>query len=258
MTENANMEIWLVWKDPNSRQRFVVGRLWFDSKYHFQYFSNNNQTNISNCGVNLATRYGFRKLEPFQDMNVYTSDTLFNVFNRRLPNRTRPDFSKLVEEYELNLNCTTMELLEATGGRLATDTLEFITPFTIEESGEFDIDFYIAGWRYYEGKSIIDKLIPGTQLTLDLEPENKYDPFAIKVLGPENVMLGYVPIYYSRYLDEAVKNSNYNAYVKKIGSSDNPQLRVLVNVNGLVSSLADVVKRIDQRIKSHLVSTTYL
>lgn len=62
--------------------------------------------------------------------------------------------------------------------------------------------------------------------------------------------MGYVPVYYSRYLDEAVDNNNYKAYVERVGASDNPQLRVLISVRGVVSSLANVVKQINQRIKN--------
>ncbi len=213
MKEKSDIELWLVWKDPNSRQRFVVGRLWYDIKYRFQYFTNDNLNSINNCGVDLAEKFGFRKLEPFQDTYVYSNDMLFQIFNKRLPDRTRIDFSAIVKEYNLNTDCTPMELLEATGGRLAIDTLEFVIPFLSQESGEFEIDFFIAGWRHYYGESVLTKLRKRTPLKLVLEPTNKYDPFAIKILGPEGVMLGYVPVYYSRYLDEAVENNEYQAHI---------------------------------------------
>jgi len=254
MKEKNNIELWLIWKDPNTRQRFVVGRLWYDLKYHFQYVKKNNKDSINNYGIDLADKYGFRKLEPFQDLKRYSNDTLFHVFNRRLPDRTRSDFNSLVKEYKLEPDCTPLELLEATGGRLATDTLEFVIPFTYEESGEFEIDFFVAGWRHYDGESVIQKLHKGTKLKLVLEPTNKYDPFAIKILWPRDVMLGYVPVYYSRYLDEAVADNNYHAEVERTGSADNPELRVLIKVKGAVSSLANVMKQIDERIKSLALS----
>lgn len=250
MKEKHDIELWLVWKDPNTRQRFVVGRLWYDGKYRFQYFKSNSLNNINNCGVDLAERFGFTKLEPFRDAYVYSNDVLFQIFNKRLPDRTRIDFSDIVKEYNLSPDCTPLELLEATGGRLAIDTLEFVTPFSCQESGEFEISFFIAGWRHYNGELVLTKLYEGTTLKLALEPTNEYDPFAIKILGPGDVMLGYVPVYYSRYLDEAVKNNTYQAHIERLGPIDNPQIRVLVKIKGVVSSLANVVKQIDQRIKS--------
>ena len=38
-----------------------------------------------------------------------------------------------------------------------------------------------------------EKLVAGQQLFLELEPHNKYDPFAIKVLDKDKQMLGYIP-----------------------------------------------------------------
>lgn len=254
MKEEKNTELWLIWKDPLTRQRFVVGKLWFNSKYYFQYVKNSRQTSITNYGMDLAEKYGFRKLEPFQDFRVFSNNTLFNVFNRRLPDRTRADFNSLVKEYKLESDCTPLELLEATGGRLATDTFEFVNPFTCEESGEFEIDFFIAGWRHYDGETVFNQLTNGTMLKLVLEPTNKFDPFAIKVLGPGDVMLGYVPVYYSRYLDEAVKNNAYQAYIKRFGPIDNSQIRVQVRIQGVVSSLANVMKQINERIKGLAIS----
>jgi len=254
MKQEKDIELWLIWKDPDSRQRFVVGRLWFDSQYYFQYVRSDSQTSLTNYGMDLARKFGFRKLEPFQDSRVFANDTLFHVFSRRLPDRTRADFESLVKEYKLEPECTPLELLEATGGRLATDTMEFVTPFTCEESGEFEIDFFVAGWRHYDGEMVFNELKRGTRLELELEPTNQYDPFAIKVLGPGGIMLGYVPVYYSRYLDEAVANHNYHAQVERTGAADNPELRVLVKVDGVVSSLANVMKQIDERIKGLAVS----
>lgn len=254
MKQENNIELWLIWKDPVSRQRFVVGKLWFDSKYYFRYVESDDETSITNYGMDLALKYGFRKVEPFQDFKVFSNDTLFHVFDRRLPDRTRADFYSLVKEYKLAPDCTPLELLEATGGRLVTDTLEFVTPFTCDESGEFEIDFYVAGWRYYDGETVIKDLTKGTVLRLVLDPDNEFDPFAIKVLGPEDAMLGYVPVYYSSYLDEAVAEGNYHAQVERIGALDNPDLRVSVRVAGVVSPLANVIKQINERVKGLAVS----
>ena len=66
--------------------------------------------------------------------------------------------------------------------------------------------------------------------------------------------MGYVPVYYSRYLDEAVAKNDYHAQVARTGAADNPELRVLVKVDGVVSSLANVMKQIDERIKGLAVS----
>lgn len=250
MKENKDLELWLVWKDPVSRQRFVCGKLWYDRLYKFRYLFSNESCakTVNNCGVDIAEKAGFTYLEPFKDLSgVYSSEGLFHIFARRLPDRTRPDFKTLVKEYDLDFDCTQLELLEATGGRLATDTLEFATPFVLQKTGDFDIEFYVAGWRYYDGEKVIDQLFPGSKVDLQLEPDNPYDPFAIQIYGPERTLLGYVPVYYTRYLDETVNNNTYEAFVKKIGPADDPQLRLRVNVKGKVALLAEVDRRINLR-----------
>lgn len=46
-----------------------------------------------------------------------------------------------------------MDLLRATGGRWATDTYEFVVPIQMHD-GKYSIDFFVAGWRYYQGDQV--------------------------------------------------------------------------------------------------------
>lgn len=52
--------------------------------------------------------------------------------------------------------------------------------------------FWIAGWRHYDGDKVLQLIHKGSSLTLMHEPDNRYNPDAVKVLF-NNVMLGYVP-----------------------------------------------------------------
>lgn len=252
MQKEQKCELWLVWKEPQSRQRYVVGKLWFDHEYKFRYFHSSEECaqNINHCGVDLAEQQGFSKLVPFPEMQVYSNEHLFYIFERRLPNRHRPDFPELARYLNVTVNCSPLDLLQATGGRLATDTMEFVTPLVFSRNGAFDIDFYVAGWRHYQGETVINQLSPGTAVKLYLEPDNPYDPFAIQVLSQEGILLGHVPIYYSRYLDEVVRSEQYEAWVLRIGPSDDPQLRLMVKVKGCAPYLAQVAEEIKRREKS--------
>ena len=53
-------------------------------------------------------------------------------------------------------------------------------------------NFDLAGFTYWEGAIIFDKLTIGTQLRLDREPDNKYDAKAVAVYYKGH-KLGYVP-----------------------------------------------------------------
>ncbi len=52
---------------------------------------------------------------------------------------------------------------------------------------------HVAGTAYYDAEAAADRLRPGQRLALRRQPENRYDAFAIEVLGPEGHKLGYVP-----------------------------------------------------------------
>ena len=76
--------------------------------------------------------------------------------------------------------------MKLSGGRLPIDSLEFIDP--IIDNGENPIErkFNVAGQRYYLGcegencnKSLEVKV--NEELILELEPDNVYDKFAVKI-----------------------------------------------------------------------------
>jgi hypothetical protein len=50
----------------------------------------------------------------------------------------------------------------------------------------------LAGFKYYDGLDVIDRLKIGARVTLALEPDNPYDPNAI-VVSFEDKKLGYIP-----------------------------------------------------------------
>ena len=252
MVREKEIELWLVWKEPQSRQRYVVGKLWYENDYKFRYIHSSEDCarKINHCGIDRAEKLGFTRLVPFPEMQVYSNTKLFYIFERRLLNRRRPDFAKLARELGLNESCTSLELLQATGGRLATDTIEFVTPFIFSRDGDFDVDFNVAGWRRYQGEQAINELSPGTLIRLVLEPDNPYDSFAIQVRSPSDIMLGYVPVYYSRYLDEVVRSGEYEARVLRVGPPGDPQIRLIVKVTGWAPYLAQVVEDLQRRKKA--------
>jgi hypothetical protein len=59
-----------------------------------------------------------------------------------------------------------------------------------------DIHFPVAGvkFRPVEAQAVANTLEEGDQLELELEPSNKFDPKAIKIIEPESgAHIGYVP-----------------------------------------------------------------
>lgn len=53
-------------------------------------------------------------------------------------------------------------------------------------------NFFVAGFQRYDGMLILDEIKPGDILEMVPEPDNPYDPEAVK-LGYRGVKLGYMP-----------------------------------------------------------------
>lgn len=60
-----------------------------------------------------------------------------------------------------------------------------------QPSKQYD-SFHIAGFQFYDGAFVLDKLKPGKKLKMVAEPDNPYDPNAV-ALHYKDTLLGYVP-----------------------------------------------------------------
>lgn len=149
---------------------------------------------------------GFRLHPAFPDKDrVYESKELFSAFTGRLPDRRRKDFKKIIARYNLREDCTDYELLRESAGKLATDNFEFAPAITPGKDGTIDIEFFVAGWRYYDGPEHINSICVGQELKFKLEPDNQWDANAILIIHPKGFVLGYVPAFYSSCLAECIK-----------------------------------------------------
>ena len=54
------------------------------------------------------------------------------------------------------------------------------------------MNFHIAGFTYWDGLDVIDKLKLGAEVRLESEPDNPYDPDAVAVYL-DDCKLGYIP-----------------------------------------------------------------
>ncbi|WP_018930519.1 HIRAN domain-containing protein [Gracilibacillus lacisalsi] len=222
--------LWLVWQNVETRQRYHIGNLYcLDGKYTFSYeLSGKRRTLLE------AMENGYRPHLAFRDINkTYTSKRLFDAFARRLPDKRRPDFPELLRTLGLSEDYSEMDLLRATGGRLGTDPYEFVAPIYRQQS-HFDFDFYVAGWRYYEGELALNELIEGDEVQFEIEKENPKDSKAVMVKSAEsNYHLGYIPAFYSGFMYEVLNNGGkFKATISTIREHAKPQLKVNIFVHG--------------------------
>lgn len=79
--------------------------------------------------------------------------------------------------------------------------MEFIDPI-LDLEKPLQRNFYIAGVRYYlgcEGEDCVKAvhIAVGDPVVLRWESDNQYDENAVQVLDKDNILLGYIPRYYS-------------------------------------------------------------
>lgn len=222
--------LWLIWQNVETRQRYHIGNLSnLDGNYTFTYELSGKRRTLLEAMDN-----GYRPHLAFRDIQkVYKSDRLFDAFARRLPDKRRPDFSKLLQSFGLSIDYSEMDLLRATGGRLATDPYEFVAPI-YRFNDHFDFDFYVAGWRYYDGENSLSELKVGEVVKFELDLINPEDDKAVVILTTQSGhKLGYVPAFYSGFMFDVIRNGGkYEAKIEGINIDAKPQLRVNISVVG--------------------------
>ena len=194
MSRTNTKELWLIWQDSKTRLRHIVGKLWIKKgKYYFAY---------NKDGLKSSAKQGFQLHPAFPHYRVvYKSENLFPAFAMRLPNKDRPDYIQILKKYDLNPDDSDFDILTATGGRLATDNYEFVPAFYGCDNYQLNHEFFVAGWRYWEGPTLSEgELVPGNRLLIEPEPENEYDKFALQVKTNDGVKIGYIPVFYSKII----------------------------------------------------------
>ena len=220
-----NNYLYLIWKDPETRRNYTIGKLSRGEKYRFEYCEEAGQ----------AEEAGWKLLGAFPDYQVYESESMFPVFSSRLPDRKRRDIKRILGKYGLD-EYDEFELLRRSGARLPIDTYEFIDPIFADDE-MIERDFFIMGIRHHaacngDNCALLPTLCPGELLVLEEEPENKYDPMAIRVVTQQNEHLGYIPRYYNKaILDRIHKGISYSCKVLEVNASQDCSECVKVSLN---------------------------
>lgn len=217
--------LYLIWKNPNSRTNHIVGKLTReDKRFFFEY-----------CGeYKEALNDGWELIKAFIDVKKYESDELFPVFASRLPDKKRRNIDEILDKYGLD-SYDGYDLLKQSGGRLPTDTYEFIDPI-FDDDKTIDKQFYIMGIRHLcgcEASSCDERpdLKLNDNLVLKMEPNNKCDEYAVQVLTSSGEYLGYIPRYYSFGVTSRLKsNMTYECIVVEINNEKNCQECVKVRL----------------------------
>lgn len=120
----------------------------------------------------------------------------------------------------------------------------------------FDFDFYVAGWRYYEGDRLINHLKRDDLVALDFDPDNPEDNKAILVSSVNGCTLGYIPAFYSGFMYEIMKKRcHYTAKIESVNPDAIPQRKVNVSVVGQLNHTINMNSVVDDHDNLQLIKT---
>ncbi len=201
---NTN-SLWLVWRDWNNKDKYLIGELTYDNNiYKFKYLDS----------VKDAIEVGFDYYPSFDDLDkVYESKELFLNIKVRLPNPKRPDYLEILNNFDLKCNSTEMEILEKTGGRLLTDSFEFVPSFN--KNGV--VEFEVINTNSFIDANLENLLKINRDLEFEIEDKDKYSLKVKYLKKKKKYQIGYVPRFYSKEIINLLnKNTPYSLKIARI------------------------------------------
>lgn len=225
--------LFLAWQDKKeeSRQWFPIGRLDADVErplYRFRY---------TGGAKRAESEAGFPLLVEFPELTEdYRSPELFPLFQNRVMNRARPDFTDYLRSLDLPEGADPIEILSANGGRRVTDAYEVFPKPVKHDDGSFTCRFFLHGWRHVNpsAQEQIDRLTKDDKLYVTLELTNPATGLAVQIQTPDYYMIGWAPRYLVADLVAAMAESpEYSAHVVQVNPQPAPsKQRVLIEMRG--------------------------
>lgn len=224
--------LFLAWQDKGrSSAWFPIGRLDADLErpsYRFRYIG----------GAKRAQeKAGFPLLLEFPSLEEdYQSSHLFPLFQNRVMNQKRPDFS----DYLHNLGCPgkadPIQILSVNGGQRVTDAYEVFPKIDKDDTGQFTCRFFLHGWQRVSdaAQTRVNELKSGEKLYLTLELTNPATRLAVQIQTTDYYMIGWAPHYLVEDLAATMNEApEYTAQVVRLNPQPAPSSqRVLIEVHG--------------------------
>ena len=199
-----------------SRNRYTIGKLWRHESTSEMVFSYTENHDILEKAIN----HGFEGYPTFPLITDHVYPNAMDVFGRRLPSEARKDYSKILKSYALDptSDYSRFQLLAATGGRLTTDSYEFVDPLNNIKVGSIRL-FDVAGVRRFYEKSKNPTL--NETLSFERDPKNKFDEYAVKILNALGEQVGWVNNVQSKAISTFLANGTLDARVFRVNGRQN-------------------------------------
>lgn len=219
----------LVWQslggEGEERLRRIVGELLRknvnDSDVVFRYLRNT-------LDFELARQNGFLGYPAFKLKKEAICYGVLETFLRRLPPRGRLDFEDYLENFRIlpDMEISDFSLLGYSEAKLPGDGFSIINPLD-EARPPFEFLTEISGFRYFEGMKLDLKV--GDPVGFEEEPDNRIDPFAVRVMVGKN-KIGYINKVQANSLRRFLKRKIFGFIDRINGISEQPVVKLFIKV----------------------------
>jgi hypothetical protein len=219
--------LFVAWQQPGSGEWIPVASLErYDHGYRFFYTQ----------GVLRAKN--FRPVGGMDKLDfVYESTTLFPLFSNRIIGKSRPEFKDYLRWLGLDsMGNDPMAMLSLTGGIRGTDSIELFQPPSLDNDGQYSVDFFVRSLLHLSKNTIehIVTLEPNSKLFFMKDCQNSFDPMALALRSDAPpVLVGYCPKYYTKDLGILLSNieSELQVRVKCINKDAPLNMRLLCSIS---------------------------
>ncbi|EPC00318.1 hypothetical protein L861_07420 [Litchfieldella anticariensis FP35 = DSM 16096] len=178
-----------------------------------------------------AMEMGFQGYPAFRLEQAEHQHQVMEAFMRRLPPRSRRDFSRYLELRAIPADAEVSDfaLLGYSGAKLPNDGFELVHPFD-EPPEIFEVLLEVAGFRH-ESQVEVGELKEGDSIRFFPEPGNAYDSQAIRV-ECHGRKLGYAPRGHLDMLHRMLEQgARLEGEIFRInGTSDRPLVYILTRI----------------------------
>lgn len=213
-------------RESKNRSRYRVGQMVKrDDQIWLQY-------DVDGQEMAEAKDKGFQGYPAFPLKQAEHQHQVMDAFQRRLPPRSRRDFSRYLELRAIpaDAEISDFALLGYSGGKLPNDGFELVHPFD-DPPEAFEVLLEVAGFRH-EAELEPGELNEGDLVRFVPESGNVYDRQAIRV-ECQGRKLGYVPRGHLEMLHRMLdQGANLEGMVFRInGTDDRPLVYVLTRIS---------------------------
>ena len=210
--------------DQNRGRMFVAELVRKGENADLVYLQNSNE-------FRDAESFGFEGYPGFSSQKQIYDNILF-AFMKRLPPRSRGDYGKYLDSLRIpnKAKISDFALLGYSGAKLPDDDFTIIHTFE-NAIPPFEFILHVQGYHYYKDEIPFDSIKLDQKTTFQTEPENEFDPKAIKVLI-DGIHAGYI----CRGLTESFHkwfNIGYKidaSIERKNGTAEQPDIYLYVSI----------------------------